>query len=73
MKSDPPNQDEIEVSLEDDTELELTAVEIDSEGFPLEFSVDGVIREVDSGILEDLQGNDLKPVAVRFQLLSTDE
>lgn len=73
MKSDPPNQDEIEVSLEDDTELELTAVEIESEEFPLKFSVDGVIREVDSGILEDLQGNDLKPVAVRFQLLSTDE
>lgn len=73
MRSDPPNPDEIEVSLEDDTELELTAVEIDSEEFPLEFSVNGTIRDIDSDLLEEMEGKELKPIAVRFQLLSTDE
>lgn len=73
MSTDTPNSDEIEVSLEDDAELELTAVEIDSEEFPLEFSVDGTIRDIDSDLLEEMEGKELKPIAIRFQLLSTDE
>lgn len=69
-----PNQpDEIEISLDGDTELELTSIEVDSEGIPLEFSVDGVIRDLDSSVLAELQGEDLKPVAVRFQRLSSGE
>lgn len=71
MSSNQP--DEIEISLEDDADLELTTVDIDSEELPLEFSVDGVIRDLDSGVMDDLQGRDLEPVAVRFRLLNGGE
>lgn len=71
MDSNQPN--EIEISLEGDAELELTEIDIDSDDLPLEFSVEGVIRDLDSNILDDLQGQDLKPVAVRFRRLSSDE
>lgn len=73
MNTDPTQPDEIEISLKDETELELTTIDIDSDGFPLEFSVDGVIRDVDSDVLDELQGKELKPVAVRLELLSTVE
>lgn len=73
MCPNSPHHDEIEISLEGTTELELTAVEIDSEEPPLEFSVDGQIRDIDSDLFGELQGTELKPVAVRFERLSTSE
>ena len=73
MSTDPTQPDEIEISLEDETELELTKIDIDSDALPLEFSVDGVIRNIDTDVLDELKGRELKPVAVRLQLLSADE
>lgn len=73
MDSDQSQPDEVEISLEDNTELELTAIDIDSDGLPLDFSVEGVIRNVDSDVLEDIRGKELEPVAVRLRLLSGDE
>lgn len=63
---------EIEISLDDETTLDLQSVEIDSERLPLEFSVNGVIRDVNSDIMDRLQGNDLEPVAIRFRLVGGD-
>ncbi|WP_246999132.1 hypothetical protein [Halosolutus gelatinilyticus] len=67
----PPG--EIEVSLDDGAELELCAIEVDSDGLPLEFSIDGVIRELDPGALDRLRGMDIEPIAVRFRLRSREE
>lgn len=75
MSSAPPSDDspiEIEISLED-AELDLHTVEVDSADLPLEFSVGGVIRDIDTDVLEELEGYDLKPTAVRFQLLKNRE
>lgn len=65
MDSTQPN--EIEISL-DDAGLELETVDIDSEGPPLEFAVDGVIRNVDSDVMDALRGTELEPIAVRFRV-----
>lgn len=64
--------DEIEVSL-DDAELELRTVEIDSADLPLEFSISGVLRDLDTDVMEELKGSDLEPTAVRFRLLGSTE
>lgn len=73
MTSDTDPSAEVEISLENETELELQRVDIDSADFPLEFSVDGVIRDIDADVMDELRGKDLEPVAVRFRLLSNDE
>lgn len=65
MDSTQPN--EVEISL-DDAGLELETVDIDSEGPPLEFAVDGVIRNVDDDVMDDLRGKELEPIAVRFRV-----
>lgn len=71
MASDTPT--EIEIAIDNETELELNKIDIDSENYPLKFSVDGVIRDIDADVMDELQGKDLKPVAVRFQLLDNAE
>lgn len=73
MSTNPTQPDEIKISLEDETELELTDIDIDSDGLPLEFSVDGVIRDIDTDVLDELKEKELKPVAIRLQLLSAVE
>jgi hypothetical protein len=65
MDSTQPN--EVEISL-DDAELELETVDIDSAELPLEFSIDGVIRNVDADVMDDLRGTELEPIAVRFRV-----
>lgn len=67
MDSDRIQPDEIEVSLENEAELEVTTLDIDSDGLPLEFSIEGVIRDIDSETMDELQGEDLEPVAIRFR------
>lgn len=64
---------EIEVSLENDAELVLDTIEIDSAGLPLEFSVEGEIRDIDSDVLARFEGYELRPTAIRFRLLSPEE
>lgn len=71
MASDTPT--EIEIAIDNETELELNKIDIDSENYPLKFSVDGVIRDIDADVMDELQGKELKPVAVRFQLLDNAE
>ncbi|WP_148225469.1 hypothetical protein [Haloterrigena turkmenica] len=73
MDSDQNQPNEVEISLEENGELELTAIDIDSEGLPLNFSVEGVIRDIDSNVLDDIKEKELKPIAVRLRLLSGDE
>ncbi|MXV61830.1 hypothetical protein GS429_07070 [Natronorubrum sp. JWXQ-INN-674] len=68
--ADPP---EIEVSLDDETELELHRTEFNTDGLPLEFSLDGVVRSIDPDVLDELQGVTLEPIGIRFRLVSTDE
>ena len=73
MPEDSDRRSDIEVSLEDDTELYLETIEIDADDFPLSFSVEGEIRDIDLEIIDELSGNDLKPTAIRFQRVDGDE
>lgn len=70
--SPPDTPDEIEISL-DDAELELRRVEVDSTDLPIEFSISGVLRDLDTDVMEELTGADLEPTTVRFRLLSNTE
>lgn len=75
MSSDTPTDDkpnEIEISL-DDADLELDKVEFDSSDLPLEFSVAGVIRDLDIALIDELKGKDLEPSAIRFRVLNSGE
>lgn len=73
MDSDQNQPREVEISLEGNEKLELTAIEIDSEDLPPRFFGRGCDPDVDSDVLEDIKGKELKPIAVRLQLLSGDE
>ncbi|MGB9934096.1 hypothetical protein [Haloarcula amylolytica] len=59
---------EIEVSLDNGADLELTHVNVDTDGeTPLSFEVKGVITE-ENGTLDSLRGMSLSPKAVRFEV-----
>lgn len=73
MSENPNQPNEIEISLGDNAELKLTKINIDSEELPIQFSIDGMIQDVDSDIMNELQGQDLKPIAIRFQPLRNSE
>lgn len=71
MPSHPNGDDtqyEIEVNLDNGASLELTRVDVDTDGEPpLSFEIEGVITE-ENGILDSVRGMSLKPVAVRFEV-----
>ncbi|MGB9950877.1 hypothetical protein ACOZ4F_00510 (plasmid) [Haloarcula marismortui] len=59
---------EIEVSLDNGADLELTYVDVNTDGEPpLSFEVKGVITE-ENGTLDSLRGMALSPKAVRFEV-----
>lgn len=71
MPSNPNGDDppyEIEVNLDNGANLELTHINIDTDGEPpLSFEIEGEITE-DNGILDSLRGMSLAPIAVRFEV-----
>lgn len=73
MTKDSDQPTEIEVPLENNTELKLNTIEIDSKEYPLEFSVDGIIRNIDPDIMNALNESELKPTAIRFKRVDNDE
>lgn len=56
------------MNLTNGAELDLRRVEVDADENPVSFLVEGDIHGVDDGVLVQMSGNTITPVAVRFEV-----
>ena len=74
-KTDGTNDDgsrEVEIRLDENPQLELQHVSVDTQDDTVAFDIRGVIRDIDEDLLTILAGKQLTPVAVSVRATETD-
>lgn len=68
---DDDHPTEVTICLENGGKLELMDVEVDADRNPISFTVTGLIHDVETTVLNAIQGKSLTPKAVQFEVSDT--